>query len=326
MKNILKYIILLSIILGIFSCKKDEEENDDSRLPIPTVQRTPNLNPEVVGYLPSYGMWNIDNIDFSRLTQVLYFSLTPNTDGSLSIHSSAVSNINKIKTAIGNNDVDIIISIGGASQSQNFPEMASTKAKRTKFINALKDFCLDNNLRGADIDWEFPNNATELKNCTSLIFEMSLVFNDNNLLITSAQRANKNDLEDEALKYLDQVHVMAYDNGFAHSTYDYAVSCVNHFLNRGVPRSKIVLGLPFYGRTSTGGENTYRAIHNAHNTKPEDDVADIYYFNGPDMISKKTKYAITEALMGVMIWEISQDTNDDSSLLKAIDDTKNSPL
>jgi GH18 family chitinase len=44
------------------------------------------------------------------------------------------------------------------------------------------------------------------------------------------------------------------------------------------------------------------------------------YYNGINTIKKKMQFAQKENLAGVMIWEISHDTNDDYSLLKAINE------
>ena len=43
-----------------------------------------------------------------------------------------------------------------------------------------------------------------------------------------------------------------------------------------------------------------------------------YYFNGIDTIRKKTAFARSQGLGGVMIWNLGQDTDDASSLLRAI--------
>lgn len=315
MKTLVKAKIIFILSLFIFSCGDKLETKEIEKI-------TPNTNPEVVGYLPSYGIWNINNIDFSKLTQVLYFSLTPNSNGSLNVPTGTITNINQIKNAIGSNDIDILVSIGGWGKSENFPAMTSTETRRAKFIEELKDFCMNNQLKGADIDWEFPNTTTEKENFTILLMEMSVVFRQNNLIITSAQQVNSGHLEDEAFQYLNQVHVMAYDNGTPHSTYAQAVSAINHFVKRGVPRSKLILGVPFYGRGSS--VLVYRNIYNTY--QPTSDIDEIggFNFNGVNTITRKTQYAIDEGLKGIMIWEISQDlsTSNNASLLKAIDDTK----
>ena len=50
------------------------------------------------------------------------------------------------------------------------------------------------------------------------------------------------------------------------------------------------------------------------------DEFDSVYYNGVATIKQKVELAKKEGLAGVMIWEISQDTGDDNSLLKAIQD------
>lgn len=50
------------------------------------------------------------------------------------------------------------------------------------------------------------------------------------------------------------------------------------------------------------------------------------YYNGIPTIAKKTQLALDTA-GGIMNWELTQDTNDDFSLLKAMDDTiKGNPI
>jgi len=42
------------------------------------------------------------------------------------------------------------------------------------------------------------------------------------------------------------------------------------------------------------------------------------YFNGIDTIQRKTCLVMQERIGGVMIWELAQDTTDETSLLLAI--------
>ena len=100
----------------------------------------------------------------------------------------------------------------------------------------------------------------------------------------------------------------------------FAVDCGRYWKEtRGLPAHKVVLGLPFYARPSWAD---YGAILAA---VPEASAGDhvLYngmevYYNGPDTIAEKTRYA-RETLGGVMIWELTQDTSDkENSLLRAI--------
>ena len=54
-------------------------------------------------------------------------------------------------------------------------------------------------------------------------------------------------------------------------------------------------------------------------TAPSKDVINSIRYNGIATMKKKTQLGMTQAA-GVMIWELSQDTNSQESLLRAIAD------
>ena len=63
---------------------------------------------------------------------------------------------------------------------------------------------------------------------------------------------------------------------------------------------------------------TYSEIVTTYHPAAGVDEVDGIYFNGINTIQKKTRYAIENKLAGIMIWEIGQDTFDDTSLLGAV--------
>ena len=112
---------------------------------------------------------------------------------------------------------------------------------------------------------------------------------------------------------------MSYDAEGKHSTLGQAQADVRKFRDAGVPAGKLRLGLPFYGRgiTDRNVAKAYSELAPAVKT-PETDELDGIYFNGPDTIRAKTRFAQEQKLSGVMIWEIAQDAAGDASLLKSI--------
>ena len=83
--------------------------------------------------------------------------------------------------------------------------------------------------------------------------------------------------------------------------------------------------MPFYGRdfNSNGGDGIdYRNIVTLIKAVEGDINADKFnkiYFDGPETAAKKAAYARDHGYAGVMFWELSGDTNDETSLLEAID-------
>ena len=125
----------------------------------------------------------------------------------------------------------------------------------------------------------------------------------------------------EVFDAIDFLNLMAYDGGTPHSPYSYAVSCLEYWRSRGLSIDKTVLGVPFYGRSPY---MSYRDIVALDPTAPEkDQVGDVHY-NGIPTMKAKTSLAMTEAT-GIMMWELSQDTTDETSLLGAIDEVVNPP-
>lgn len=52
--------------------------------------------------------------------------------------------------------------------------------------------------------------------------------------------------------------------------------------------------------------------------QPDADEAGGWYFNGIGTMRAKTRFAQTRKLRGVMLWELGQDSADETSLLRAV--------
>ena len=136
---------------------------------------------------------------------------------------------------------------------------------------------------------------------------------------------------DSVFEHFDFVNVMAYDGAGSwnpnapgqHSSIEFAQKNVDHWLKRGLPASKTVLGVPFYGygfgKAFRKSPYAYSAIIAAH---PEaarvDQVGETIWYNGVPTIEAKTKYAIDHKLAGIMIWSLDNDVKGEHSLLDAI--------
>ena len=70
--------------------------------------------------------------------------------------------------------------------------------------------------------------------------------------------------------------------------------------------------------TPPHNEYLYSEIMTRYHPLPATDEVDNIYFNGIGTTQQKTCLAKTEGLGGVMVWELGQDSQDDTSLLRAI--------
>jgi GH18 family chitinase len=274
----------------------------------------------VVGYLPEYRISDIDVSAADHLTDVIFFSIEPEADGSLDLGrltSDVYFKLNAMKTR--NPDLKIHIAVGGWGRSQHFAAMSTNATSRALFISNLSELCNSTIFNGADYDWEFPANQTENNAYGLLITETRKEFDNIDLKISVALNVNQK-LSAGAYESLHRIHIMSYDHGGRHSTYDQSVLDVNNFLNRGITSSRLCLGIPFYGRDIEDFYNvmSYRHIVDVYNPGPDEDEVDGIYYNGITTVKRKTYFAVQQKLQGVMIWEIGQDATGDKSLLSAI--------
>ncbi len=182
----------------------------------------------------------------------------------------------------------VMMSLGGWTLSTEFPIVADDPAKRTHFAEECVRICEKWNLDGIDLDWEFPgaspgngtiHNVNDTKNFNLMIDEIRDSLdalekrNGRYYMLTAAFHSvpslAKHIDWDHVSKTLDYVNLFGYDFGGAwnelssHNAPLYAYGCSDSLVNQhdgfmllvdyyGVPREKIVLGIGFYGRTTTG--------------------------------------------------------------------------
>lgn len=294
-----------------------EPDATPSALPTPEVLSTQPPKPvlPVIGYFPDYR--ELDPAWAQNLTDIIYFSAEPNADGTLDasrLLEETWRSLEQLKTDHG---VRVHLSIGGWERDGAFAEMTSNPQARQTFIADLLDYLLTRNLDGADFDWEFPKTDAEFENYIALLTETKNAFSKYGLLVSVALPAESSYPPGD-FAVVDRVHLMSYDRGDRHSTYEQAVLDVQTFLDAGIPPEKLILGVPFYGRRISPPHNSlsYSEIMNSYSPAPDVDEVDGMYFNGVDTIRQKVCYGISAGLGGFMVWELSQDTSDETSLLQ----------
>ena len=273
----------------------------------------------VIGYLMTGNTPGINDQMAQQLTDIIYFSVEPANDGMLDTRRIKQSHIEHLSALREKHGVKIHLAVGGWGRCKHFPKVSLDDSLREKFVSELKKLCLKYKFDGIDFDWEFPKGEKEEQAYNQLIVQAAQSIHPEGKIVSCALSLWQK-LSCEAYSALDRVHIMAYDQGKRHSTYEQSIESIVKFIVQGVDRDKLCLGVPFYGRkmSDTNQYLPYNEIVQKYHPKPDEDEAGGFYFNGPVTIQKKISYCIEQKISGVMIWEISHDTAGDSSLLKAI--------
>jgi chitinase len=280
----------------------------------------------VVGYFPGWQWYdraqlvNPQTIEYEKYSIINYAFFSPLEDGSLTIidpwgdKNVLLGNINWATAPVGydssydfgdpayhipgtglvdlahDEGTQVLISLGGWSDSDLFPGIAEDPVKRTNFAHwcneAVRAFGFD----GIDVDWEYPGyephggSPADKANFTLLIQEVRDSLDalepdeGHELLLTGAFGASPDRMDDvewdDIVLLMDYINLMSYDYFGAwdansnHNSplYQPAVgdpdfnisTSVSHLVNTyDVPSDIINIGVAFYGRSvKTSGDPT----------------------------------------------------------------------
>ncbi|XP_072397047.1 uncharacterized protein Cht6 isoform X2 [Diabrotica undecimpunctata] len=284
-----------------------------------------------------------------------------------------------------NKNLKTMLAIGGWNEgSTRFSPMVANATRRKEFArNAIK-FLRLNHFDGLDLDWEYPSfrdggKPRDKANYPLLVQDLSEEFDREaektgrpRLLLTMAVPAgveyiNKGFDVPELNKYLDWMNILSYDY---HSAFEPAVNhhaplysleeeseynyesdlnidhSVKHYLKLGADPSKLVLGIPTYGRSYTllnpdafeigspadgpgtmgeaTRENGYLAYYEVCDyvknqdwevDSPNPKVMGPYAFkdnqwvgyDDEEIVKRKAEYVAENRLGGIMFWSIDND-------------------
>lgn len=247
-------------------------------------------------------------------------------------------------------DLKVLLSIGGWG-SGRFSEMAANDEYRRAFAvdceRVVEEFALD----GIDIDWEYPTSSManissspdDTENFTLLMQDIrAAIGNEKELTLATVASARYIDFK-AILPSVDFVNIMAYDMASApkhhsalypsgHSGDITSDGAVTAHLKAGVQPSKLVMGMPFYGRGGDGYPSfqDYNKVGNTDTqyTEKWDEVAQVPYladkndtlvfgFENPRSLAIKCQYILDKDLLGGMYWDYSGD-NEQGDLRRTV--------
>jgi chitinase len=288
---------------------------------------------KIVGYIPNWVDLTAfsNNFDFERATHLNIAFKNPDSVGNLPALSASEAYLINDAHLHG---VKVLISLGGASTGTSGTTQTTyynlmTSANRSAFSSIIKQYAVNNNIDGIDIDIEGQGINSDYGGFIQVLADS---LHPAGKLITAAlsQGYGGAGAPSSIFAYLDWVNIMAYDACAPpwctipanHSTYQFAVDNLNYWKGRGLPQSKAILGVPFYGYGFTNPPNnnpySFATIASMFPDNVYDDQAgNVIYYNGLITILNKTSLAVSSG-GGIMIWDLSLDATGDNSLLKVI--------
>lgn len=279
--------------------------------------------PVVIGYVTGFnGLVDPETINAKQLTHINYaFVNVKNNQAYLENEKRDVENFRRLNTLKQQNpSLQILISIGGWSWSENFSDAVLTDSLRKGFAKSSVDIIRKNNLDGVDIDWEYPGMPGEAGNVYrpedkqnfTLMFEcirkeldiLEKETGKKKLLTTAtggfASFLNQTEMG-KAQQYLDYINLMTYDyypskvaahhtNLYDSKTYptsNSADKAINAYIEAGVPASKIVIGLAFYSRSTRLAPSAQKGLGDSISSKSPNQYGKGFTFLKDSLVNKK---------------------------------------
>lgn len=300
---------------------------------------------KTVGYLPSYReSFTNTNIQWDMLTHLNLSFARVNADGSL--NDTQVRDKFLYTARDGHSKgVYVLLSLGGGDGSKEFSTALLSAEGRQNIIRSTLQTVKDLSLDGVDVDyedwgWNDTENNRKKSDALNELLQGFREAMDKNMLLTAAlfiNALNYGWYTQSIINKLDYVTLMTYDKTGnwessaigPHAPYEYLTSTVEKGIALGIPKEKMLPGIPFYGRSFPDSNPTHSTTLNYS------EITDKYigsenknelvigntkiYYDGLPMIKQKAEYVVTQQLGGVMLWEITQDSQTKTkSLFSAI--------
>jgi chitinase len=226
------------------------------------------------GYLPA------QNIDYDAMTHIIHFSLVPNSNGTLNAESNSITltNSTELITRAHAKGKKVLISVGGWNSGTGF-RGATSAVYRAIFVSNLVTFITTRGYDGIDIDWE-PLQSSDAAQYVAFINALRTALNSINPrpLLTAAVGGSSAGILSQVHQSFDQINIMTYDysgawggwvtwhnspvynDGYIFPSTGGAVPSANgdidRFISSGIPKSKLGIGIDFYGYVWNGGSGT----------------------------------------------------------------------
>ncbi len=329
--NFIKKVIMFLTIVIAFSwfsgCSKEVEERTEDFKVVAYIRGD---------YVQEKG--SIYSEDFNIITNVILFECASfNEKGEVILEKEKLETaLENIRKAIGERDVKITLNLlgpRGTTESDVWEEQM--EAQSDEHNKAFKSGVLEKNIvdvldeydfDGVHFDYEYPLSSKAWRNYNKFLVSLDEKLGDYTLGVSGVEW--NIGFTKKAAKAIDSLELMAYDYNDAdgkHATYEDIIARLENADFGSIDRNKINVGLPFYSRPTDMGAFWYG--YNGYYKEIDEDgwyycpeTDKDFWFNTPDVIEKKTEYAINNGYGGVMVWHYNCDlpSTEEDSLFRAI--------
>ncbi len=285
----------------------------------------------VVGYLRYNDKLLTDAkaLAFDKITHLNIAFVNPDSAGNFKVSPQLA----QVAALAHHHGLKILASIAGGNPPAYFSKLLA-QGRQAAFIAGLTALAVNNNLDGIDVDIEQSLINADYE---AFVTGLAAALHARHKMITAAIATMYRDsYTDKALQQFDFINIMSYDKTGPwkperpgpHAPYQMAADDLTYWTTvRSIAQEKLNLGLPFYGYgfgRNAPAEIIFRDIIAQYpQAQSLDEIAvpggGIIYYNGIPTIRAKTRLALSAA-GGIMIWELSQDADGSSSLLKVVDE------
>lgn len=320
-KKTFKWSLLSASIFLVFACdSQDAIEEALTTQDVVCDEDTTDVDFKQIAYWSENDDETLEDIDFSRLTHIIYDQISVASDGSLIISDDLDDELDDLIEAVtdANTGTLVMFSIGSAS---SLSAIASNDTAMDNFNDEIEDLFDDYAIDGIDINWQFPDEDEE-DDFEDLIESVEETVHDESKLLSFVVASGEDEsitdsVSEDAIDYADFVNVLAVESANdddLHYTLEEAEESIEYWTGeRCVVKKKLVLAIPAQGTSSEDLTKSYADIldHNLSDAcLDRTESRTYYYYDGIPTVTDKTEYAQSNA-GGVVLMSLQNDTYDE---------------
>lgn len=280
-----------------------------------------------------YNRGRISTESLRASDDLIFLNVHPNKDGSLSFENprtfqgkEGVTTWTELIKSVRKDVKGTKAKLRLGASSGEWKVMVADETARTAFAENIRKVLRQHKLDGIDLDFEWAETEKEYADYSLAILKMREVLGDKYIFSVSLHPVCYK-ISKAAIAAVDFISLQCYGPSPVRFPMEKYCSDIQMVLDYGIPKEKLVAGVPFYGVTKDNSKKTeayFSFVQEGLITSPaQNEVTykgERYVFDGQDNIRAKTRYAVEQGLKGMMSWDLATDLplNEDQSLLRTM--------